>query len=323
MSTDKEWELSEICTTACATVWRKYKTGQRRSFKSKKKISCEPSARSFRIHRELETQRAAKGDYSAELQARHRRVVNELHASQELAQIFDKKNQQLQGDNQKLADQLRTREDDRQALLKELVLARREVNRLKQQLNENPTDSRKDLKNLKEKTSPKVSEKTVNMNRLQCSRNATYERELKYRDAINRLKKMYEMARKEQMDIRKQLDLYMQQRTELEILLQASLDDVKMEIVRKEDEDKKATAWETVSSPTLPKISNDQKAKNVTAYDLAGEDRERVLGTLLSQKRVVELLYSKCFPKKPTTPPEEEAPEDFSWLESVLAPPPM
>merc|ERR1719473_2669699 len=88
------------------------------------------------VHRELETQRTAKGDHSAELQARHRRVVSELHASQELAQIFDKKNLQLHAENQKLQEKLRTREDDRQCLLKELVLAKKEVARLKQQRSE-------------------------------------------------------------------------------------------------------------------------------------------------------------------------------------------
>merc|ERR1719261_1631413 len=85
------------------------------------------------VSKELEAQRNKKGDYSAELQARHRRVVAELHASQELAQIFDKKNQQLATENQKLQEKLRTREDDRQCLLKELVLAKKEVARLKQQ----------------------------------------------------------------------------------------------------------------------------------------------------------------------------------------------
>merc|ERR1719162_173078 len=91
------------------------------------------------VSKELEAQRNKKGDYSAELQARHRRVVAELHASQELAQIFDKKNQQLHAENQKLLEKLRTREDDRQCRLKELVLAKKEVARLKQQVKEEGT----------------------------------------------------------------------------------------------------------------------------------------------------------------------------------------
>ena len=54
-------------------------------------------------------------------QARHRRVLSELHLSQELAQDFDKKNQRLQQENQKLQEKLRTREDDRQCLMREVL----------------------------------------------------------------------------------------------------------------------------------------------------------------------------------------------------------
>merc|ERR1719436_388953 len=90
-------------------------------------------ARLQEVSKDLEAQRSRKGEHSTELQARHRRVVAELHEAQELAQTFDKKNQQLQAENQRLQEKLRTREDDRQALLKELVMARKEVARLKAQ----------------------------------------------------------------------------------------------------------------------------------------------------------------------------------------------
>ena len=51
-----------------------------------------------------------QGDYSAELQARHQRVLQELNASQELAAVFDKKNQQFISENQKLHEIIKTRE---------------------------------------------------------------------------------------------------------------------------------------------------------------------------------------------------------------------
>jgi len=58
--------------------------------------------------------------------------------------------------------------------------------------------------------------------------------------------------------------------------------------------------------------------KHVTVHDLTESDRERVLELLLSQQRVVQLLYEKTFPNRPPTPPPEEAPEDFDWLEKIL-----
>merc|ERR1719253_1920006 len=88
------------------------------------------------VSKDLEAQRSRKGEHNTELQARHRRVVAELHEAQELAQTFDRKNQQLQAENAKLLEKLRTREDDRQALLRELVLARKENARLKAQYKE-------------------------------------------------------------------------------------------------------------------------------------------------------------------------------------------
>merc|ERR1719343_926846 len=90
-------------------------------------------ARLQEVSKDLEAQRSRKGERGSELQARHRRVVAELHEAQELAQTFDRKNQQLHADNKELLEKLRTREDDRQALLRELVLSRKEAARLKAQ----------------------------------------------------------------------------------------------------------------------------------------------------------------------------------------------
>lgn len=260
------------------------------------------------VFRELETQRTAKGDHSAELQARHRRVVSELHASQELAQVFDKKNLALQTDNQKLQEKLRTREDDRQALLKELVLAKREVARQKEAMESLKTQSAPCGATPK-KSANRMSQKSIDQAKLQSSRNVAYERELEYRAAIQKLKRAYENQRRNMEQLKQQQQKYMSARTELEILLKAALDDVKMEILRREAEEKHADG---------PKVDPAASSKDLSVHDLSGEDRERVLELLLSQQRVVQLLYSKTFPNRPPTPPPDEQPEDFEWLEKVL-----
>jgi len=91
-------------------------------------------ARLQEVSKDLEATRKGKGEAGTELQMRHKRVVAELHEAQELAQTFDKKNQQLTAENQKLLEKLRTREDDRQCLLRELVLSKKENARLKAQV---------------------------------------------------------------------------------------------------------------------------------------------------------------------------------------------
>merc|ERR1719259_1038694 len=73
------------------------------------------------VSQDQENQKSKKGEQSSKLLAEHRKVVGALHATQELAQSFDKQNQELQAEKQRLQDKLKTREDDTQALYKELV----------------------------------------------------------------------------------------------------------------------------------------------------------------------------------------------------------
>lgn len=280
------------------------------------------------VSKELEAQRNKKGDFSAELQARHRRVVAELHASQELAQIFDKKNQQLAAENQKLLEKLRTREDDRQGLLKELVLAKKEVARLKQQVKEEGKGGHAESKPQNEdatasqKIEHKYSQRQLDQARLQQTYNRQYEREVKYRDAVQKLKRMVEVERRTVRGLKDQQAQLLQQRTELEVLLRQCLDDVKTEISRKRQEQVK-------DGPNLPRL--DQSGAAMSVHELSAQDRERVLELLLSQQRVVQLLYSKTFPQRPPTPPmdpstpeggglKKQGEDDLAWLNDIIPP---
>jgi hypothetical protein len=278
------------------------------------------------VSKELEAQRNKKGDYSAELQARHRRVVAELHASQELAQIFDKKNQQLHAENQKLQEKLRTREDDRQCLLKELVMAKKEVARLKQQVKEegkghsgsgdkSPQHHEESFGGA-QKMETKFSQRQLDQARAQSTYNRQYEREVKYRDAIQKLKRMVESERKTVRTLKEGQSGMLQQRTELEVLLRQCLDDVKTEITRKRQEADR-------NQSNLPRL--DQSSAGLSVHELNAQDRERVLELLLSQQRVVQLLYSKAFPQRPPTPPMDTGPntptkekDDLAWLNDLV-----
>lgn len=269
------------------------------------------------VSKDLEAQRSRKGEHSTELQARHRRVVAELHEAQELAQTFDRKNQQLAAENQKLLEKLRTREDDRQALLKELVLSRKESGRLRQQVKEGG-----ERENVARTTSanPEQPEgrdisftiRQVDQAKAMENRNRHYEREVGYREAVKKLKRMVEIERTNAREKGRELHQLLQQRSELEVLLQQCLDDVKAEIVRQQDES---------AGPKLPPVEG--AGANLSVHDLSAQDRERILELLLSQQRVVQLLYSKTFPNKPPDPPPPEEPkdkDDFSWLGDIIPP---
>eukprot|EP00928_Gymnodinium_smaydae_P076587 TRINITY_DN5963_c0_g2_i1.p2 TRINITY_DN5963_c0_g2~~TRINITY_DN5963_c0_g2_i1.p2 ORF type:complete len:468 (+),score=133.49 TRINITY_DN5963_c0_g2_i1:111-1406(+) len=277
-------------------------------------------ARLQEVSKEVENQRSRKGEHSTELQARHRRVVAELLQAQELAQNFDRKNQQLEADKKRLNERLQSREDDRQALLTELVACRKEALRLKALCREGDAAAAADqpapTKNEARRSS--VSQKQIDQARMQTSQNKQYEREVRYREAVLRLKRMVEAERKQNKALRQQQAEILQQRTELEVLLRQCLDDVKAEIMRHRlEHDRK-------EGPGLP--GPGQPVSSMSVHELTAQDRERVLELLLSQQRVVQLLYSRTFPEGPlreeasATPPKTGGgkEDDFSWLSDII-----
>jgi hypothetical protein len=277
------------------------------------------------VSKEMEQQRNRKGEHSSELQSRIRRVVAELTEAQDLAQTFDKKNQALQEENRKLQEKLRTRDDDRQALLRELVLCRKETARLKAQFKDVDGGAASVAVNEEspEATAkPTFSQKQIEQARLQTTQNKQYEREVKYREENTKLKRMVEAERKSNRAFRQQQAEMLQQRTELEVLLRQCLDDVKSEIMRLRLEN------ERKDGPPLPVPG--QTVTSMSIHELTPQDRERVLELLLSQQRVVQLLYSKTFPtqlpvteggESPDMPSKQGGKEgDFSWLSDIMPP---
>lgn len=279
------------------------------------------------VSKDLEAQRGRKGEHSTELQARHRRVVAELQEAQELAQTFDKKNQQLTAENQKLQEKLRTREDDRQALLRELVLSRKEVARLKAQSKDAASEGQAAEGHSLDTTLPRpgrsISLKQVDQARLQECHNKQYSREVAAREAVQKLKRMVEAERRVVRSLKQQQAEFLQQRTELEILLRQCLDDVKADILRHRAELER----KEVSGGGLP--PHGPPVNSMSINELSPQDREKILELLLSQQRVVQLLYSKTF-SGPAPVPMPDAmmssgyggggEDDFSWLSDIIPP---
>lgn len=282
-------------------------------------------ARLQEVSKDLESQRSRKGEHSTELQARHSRVVAELQEAQELAQTFDKKNQQLTAENQRLQEKLRTREDDRQALLRELVMSRKEVARLKAQSKEGVAGDQTPEGHSLEHTLPKlgrtITHKQVDQARLQECHNKQYNREVAARDAVQKLKRMVEVERRTIRALKHQQADFLQQRSELEVLLRQCLDDVKAEILRHRVEiERKEVIGGGLPNPGPP-------VNSMSINELSAQDRERILELLLSQQRVVQLLYSKTFTGPAPVPMADSGfagdaghEDDFSWLSDIIPP---
>jgi len=280
-------------------------------------------ARLAEMSRDLEAQESKKGDHSNELQARHRRVVAELHEAQALAQSFDEKNERLRKENQKLNEKLRTREDDQQCLFKELALAKKEAARWKAQCKDAMEDGDEDpLSNFGSSdgkplrarsessltrggrgvTLPDVEpqkplvKRHLDPERLQHHYNSAYEREIQYRETVQKLKRVWDAEKASAKALREEQACFVQQRTELEVFLRQCLEDVTSEITRQ--------AAEQLRSP--------DQFGGQSVHDANAQDRQRVLELLLSQQRVVQLLFAKTFP---------EQPPELSYSESQLQTP--
>lgn len=272
-------------------------------------------------HEELKNQ---KGEHSSELQAKHRKVLADSYEAQGLAQGYDMENQQLQAANKKLQERARTREDDRQALLRELVVAKKELGRLKAQVKETteveegaviPTDEV--TKVFSSSVPPKgkgFTEKQIEQARLQQTHNRMYEREVGYREAITKLRRSLEDERSLSRGLKEQHLELLQRRTELEGLLRQCYEDVKAEILRE-----RLSPGVQMAQP-FPS----QSVTGLSVNDLTPQDRERVLELLLSQQRVVQLLYSQSIVSGATVPRttasvgDEGRGDNFAWLGDIF-----
>merc|ERR1711972_584748 len=103
--------------------------------------------------------------------------------------------------------------------------------------------------------------------------NKQYEREVKFREAVTRLKRMVEAERKTVRSLKQQQADMLQQRTEIEVLLRQCLDDVKAEIMRHRLENERKDSGS--SAPSVPITA-------MSVHELTTQDRERVLELLLS-----------------------------------------
>jgi len=251
------------------------------------------------VSQELDNQRNKKGDSSAELQARYRLVVTQLHASQELAQIFDKKYQQLKKEHHELTEKLKNREDDRQKLLKDLVLAKKEVARLKQELEEGTKKQHMGRSEPAAKTPKKSAQKELatTAGDREEMRNAQFEREMRYRESLKQMKRQLEEEKKNVRTLKDSQAKFFSSRTEIEVFLRQCLEDVKIEIDRRQEEI--------------------DRVKLEGAADGSLQEQERVLDLLQSQRRVVELLYKKTFAEQPPEPSGLPV-EDSAWLNEFV-----
>ena len=120
----------------------------------------------------------------------------------------------------------------------------------------------------------------------------------RFENLIYRLKKIMEAEKKALRQVKTLCSKEIEQKNFLEKILRQCVDDVKNEIQKKKTEGK-------VQYYSKPQASGFRQNKNVKGElddrNLTKAEREKILEVLMSQERVLTLLYDKTFPPRPST----------------------
>jgi len=266
-------------------------------------------ARLYDVQIELERERSRKDDGALEWIEKSRSLSKELDWSREEALRLDRLNQSLTKESSRLKTQLASYEDDRELLVRQMLALKKENARLKRVAEEGGTaavlsgavagaghraakpgghEGLELMGDLGEGTAAN-SESMASRQRLKEVLARQSESEARARETISRLKRLLEVERRNLRAVRMAHARDLQSRTELEGLLRACTDDVVREIANHR-------AAVNGSAPPPPGVP---VSRDVAVASMAAADRERVLELLLSQERVVTLLYQQTFPPRP------------------------
>ncbi|EOD32159.1 hypothetical protein EMIHUDRAFT_449541 [Emiliania huxleyi CCMP1516] len=264
-------------------------------------------ARLYDVQLELERERSKKDDGA------------ELDWSREEALRLDRVNQQLQSEASRLKAQLRSQEKDHELLVRQSLAVKKENARLRQELEElsgaageaaaaaaaaeaaeaeaagsslvhaEAASPSRPSSSWGGGVAPAATEgetDAASSRRLKELVQRQAEAEARYREMTAKLKRLLEVERRNLRAVRTAHARDLQARTELEGLLRACAEDVRREISAHRSGERAGGAGRPGSG------------REVAVASFSPGDRERVLELLLSQERVVALLYDKAFPPR-------------------------
>ena len=298
-------------------------------------------ARLWDVQFELETERSKKDDGALEWIEKTKTLGKELDWSRDEALRLDRMNQFLSKENAKLKTQIRSQEDDREFIVRQMLALKKENSRLKTEAQEAglggeegaegagtlagaraqsaavrgtaPGSAKglarpmtagaaafRALEDIEANETAPAGASLAASERVKELMLQQAESEERYREVVARLKRLLDVERRNLRAVRGAHAKDLQSRTELETLLRACVDDVRKEV---------ATQRGGASSPgKVPGVPG--SSRTVGVEDLGPKERERVLELLLSQERVVTLLYERAFPVRPDQAPPDEIPAE-------------
>lgn len=253
-------------------------------------------ARLFDVQTELEKEKSKKEDGAGAWIERCRQLESEVEWAKEVADRLERVNQTLMQENNRLKSQFNSQEEDRNFLIKQLVAVKKDNARLRAEYTAIELDNTALQQQVRDGPSHGTSHGQAATGHSASSTSKSAPAQPKsdsddrYKEVNNRIRRLLADERRNLQQVRQNYAQELKSRTEMEMLLRQCVEDVRKEIARRHIE-----SAQFASSGDLAKLYNRQPGM-IPIEDFTQEDRERALELLLSQERVVTLLYAKAFP---------------------------
>jgi len=197
-------------------------------------------ARLFDVQTELEKEKSKKDDGAGAWIERSRQLEGELEWAKEVADRLERVNQTLLEENGRLKSQFSSQEEDRNFLIKQLVAVKKDNSRLRAEY----AEQERELDELKQQLLAEESARPVGGARAGSGAAVAAAAaalpggggEEKYKEINARLKRLVAEERKSLQQVRQNYAQELKSRTELELLLRQSVEDVRKEIARRKVE---------------------------------------------------------------------------------------
>lgn len=231
--------------------------------------------------------------------ARFREAQDHLKRTETHLIDSDRRNKLLETENKRLRSQYRSQENDREFLVRQLVAVKRDNSRLREELQksnargsgERPDSatglpSRPGTADSYRSTGSHASHASYSSHASQAARPVSAgTSDTKLRETATRLKKLLDRERAQLRQVRAAYATDQQNRSELEGFLAQCVQDVRQEIGRRRQGELSSRHGRPASAASA--------GPGYSEFDES--DRSKVMEMLLSQERVIKLLYEKTF----------------------------
>lgn len=241
------------------------------------------------INRELDDEKKRKTMGVDNYAEKAEQLARELELMKGSMDLIESKNEILKRDNSLLKQKFRTQEVERNLLVRQIVDYKRENAQIAAE-----TAMYKEMQNTARLT-PSISKAESEFERASKMTDYNFrqtnsvddQKMSRYENIISRLNKQIDVVRKGLKKVRNDYAAELQYKTEIEQILRDSVEEVKSEI-------------------------QTTRRNHKDSIQLTTQEREKIIEKMLSQERVLTILYDKTFPSKAIFTDQDQMPNELS-----------